>query len=151
MTLSPDFRSKVHFLGTFSGSPPSGRGLFENRNSRVTKSGVGATSAVVIFPIYRNFRSQRWVTCEQLCDVMVNAAGADLEKVDLSVLDAFPDAADVSDWARPAVAWAVEHGVINGFEFEDGTRELQAGRQLTRAEMAAMTVNAIDAGALVKE
>ena len=46
------------------------------------------------------------------------------------------------------MAWAVENGLVNGVETEDGARELQAGRTLTRAEMAAMMMNAIDKGVL---
>ena len=75
--------------------------------------------------------------------MIANAAGADLESVDLSVLEQFPDADEVSDWARPVVAWAVENGVLNGVEMDDGSRELQPTRDLNRAEMAAMMVNAV--------
>lgn len=54
----------------------------------------------------------------------------------------------VSDWAAQAVAWAVSAGVINGVETKNG-RELQAGRIINRAEMAAMTMNAVECEALV--
>ena len=82
--------------------------------------------------------------------VIANAAGADLDAADTSALDRFADGNSVSGWARPAVAWAVEAGIMNGVEMEDGSRELQATRGLVRAEMAAMTVSAIDAGVLGK-
>lgn len=88
------------------------------------------------------------LTREQFCAVVANVAGADLSEVDESVLDAFTDADGVSTWARPAVAWAVEAGVVNGVELEDGFRALEAGRGLNRAEMAAMVVNALNAGVL---
>lgn len=90
------------------------------------------------------------LTREEFCAVVANAVGADLAKADTSLLDKFPDGDRVSEWARPAVAWAVESGVLNGVEREDGTRELQSTRGLNRAEMAAMTVNAIDAKVLAK-
>ena len=85
------------------------------------------------------------LTREQFCAVIANAAGADLEGQDESALGAFADAPGVSAWARPAVAWAVERGVISGVEQADGSRTLDATRVLTRAEMAAMMVNAVDA------
>lgn len=87
---------------------------------------------------------------EQFCSVIAKAMGADLEDVDLSVLDRFTDAGSVSDWAKPAVAWAVENGLMNGVENADGTRSLQGVRDMTRAEMAAMMKNAVDAGVLTK-
>lgn len=87
---------------------------------------------------------------EQFCAVVANAVGADLSAVDESVLDAFPDADNISDWARPAVAWAVQAGVINGVDLGDGTRELSATRDITRSEMAAMMMNAVESGVLNK-
>ncbi|MBM6905492.1 S-layer homology domain-containing protein [Collinsella tanakaei] len=90
------------------------------------------------------------LTREQFACIIANAAGADLSEQDTSVLDGYVDGDGVSDWARPAVAWAVETGVINGVEGEDGTRTLDAVRDITRAEMAAMMLNAVDAGALVE-
>ncbi|MBM6779604.1 hypothetical protein H6A16_10245, partial [Collinsella tanakaei] len=44
------------------------------------------------------------------------------------------------------MAWAVENGVISGVELDDGSRALQATRSINRAEMAAMIVNAVQAG-----
>lgn len=88
------------------------------------------------------------LTREEFCAVIANAAGADLEAADTSVLGRFADGAAVSAWARPAVAWAVEAGIMNGVELDNGSRALQATRGLVRAEMAAMTVSAIDAGVL---
>lgn len=90
------------------------------------------------------------LTREQFCSVIAKAMGVDLADVDTSVLDAFPDADGVSEWARTAVAWAVQEGVLNGVETDDGTRSLQAVRGLTRAEMAAMVKNAVDGGVLTK-
>lgn len=82
------------------------------------------------------------LTREQFACVIANAAGADFEGIDPSSIDAFPDAGAVSDWAKQSVAWAVSAGVINGVE-------LQAGRTINRAEMAAMVMNAVECGALV--
>ena len=71
-----------------------------------------------------------------------------MDSADQAALGAFPDADGVSGWARATMAWAVEAGVLNGVETEDGSRELQATRELTRAEMATMMVNAIEVGVL---
>lgn len=87
---------------------------------------------------------------EQFCSVVAKAMGADLSDVDTSVLDRFADADSVSDWAKPAVAWAVQNGLMNGVENPDGTRSLQGIRDMTRAEMATMMKNAVDAGVLTK-
>lgn len=87
---------------------------------------------------------------EQFCAVIAKAVGADTSGADLSVLDGFPDASEISPWARPSVAWAVESGVISGVELPDGTRLLQPVRNLIRGEMAAMVVNAIEQGVLAK-
>ena len=90
------------------------------------------------------------LTREQFCGVIANAVGAGLGAIDLDVLDAYPDSDDVSDWARPAVAWAVEVGVIHGVELDDGTLSLCATNDVTRAEMAAMVYNAVMEGVLSK-
>lgn len=88
------------------------------------------------------------LTREQFACVVANVAGADLSSADPSALDGLGGADEVSDWAEAAVAWAVGQGVINGAELEDGTRDLQPGRAITRAEMATMMKNAVDAGAI---
>ncbi|MBM6755129.1 S-layer homology domain-containing protein [Collinsella tanakaei] len=90
------------------------------------------------------------LTREQFARIIANAAGADLSEQDTSVLDGYVDGDAVTDWARPAVVWAVETGVIGGVEGEDGTLTLDAVRDVTRAEMAKMILNAIDAGVLAK-
>lgn len=82
------------------------------------------------------------LTREQAACVLMNAAailGVDVTpRADLS---AFPDAADVSTWAADSLSWAVGSGIINGFELEDGTRELQPSRACTRAELAGLMMN----------
>lgn len=88
------------------------------------------------------------LTREQFAAVVAKAVGADVDSADQAALGAFPDADGVSGWARATMAWAVENGVINGVETEDGSRELQSTRELTRAEMATMMVNAIEVGVL---
>lgn len=55
-----------------------------------------------------------------------------------AALDAYPDAAAVSSWARDAMAWAVGSGVIGGAVHADGTRWLEPGRDVLREECAAL-------------
>lgn len=90
------------------------------------------------------------LTREQFCSVVAKAMKIDLSDVDTTVLDEFIDADSVSEWARPAVAWAVQQGILNGVEMDDGTRALSGIRDITRAEMAAMMKSAVDADVLVK-
>lgn len=82
------------------------------------------------------------LTREQFASMAARAVGADASAADPAVLDAFPDADGVSPWARQTMAWAVEAGVISGVEHGDGSRTLEATRQISRAEMAAIAVGA---------
>ena len=88
------------------------------------------------------------LTREQFAAVLANACGADVASADQSALGAFPDASGVSPWARRAVAWAVSGGLLEGEEAPGGGRALAPGRAVTRAEMAAMAMRAVRAGAL---
>ena len=86
------------------------------------------------------------LTREQFAAVIANACGADVAAVDRSVLNQYPDGDEYSAWAADALAWAVDVGVINGVQLRDGTLELRATETMTRAQMAAMMVNAIEQG-----
>lgn len=59
-------------------------------------------------------------------------------------LDAFADAADVSDWAIDAVTWAVHNGVISGSKMEDDTLMLLPTSGATRAQTAVMLENMME-------
>lgn len=54
--------------------------------------------------------------------------------VDLTVLDGFADGAQVSGWAKEAVAWAVENGLLQG----RGNNVLDPRTNITRSEVAAV-------------
>lgn len=79
------------------------------------------------------------ITREQAVAMMYNYAtkylgmefgqGADLSR--------FPDQDRVSEWARTAMSWAVENGVVGGVRNGD-TLTLEPRRSATRAEMATM-------------
>lgn len=88
------------------------------------------------------------LTREQFAMVIANATEANLSGADTSVLEGFNDPESVSDWATPVMAWAVESGVINGVALNDGTFDLQGSREVTRAEMAMMVMNAVEEGIL---
>lgn len=79
------------------------------------------------------------ITREQAVAMMYNyavkymgmefGAGADLSR--------FPDQDRVSEWARTAMSWAVENGIISGVR-SGGSLTLESRRSATRAEMATM-------------
>lgn len=54
--------------------------------------------------------------------------------VDMSVLAAFSDSGQISDWAEAAMAWAVESGLFKG----RGNGELDPKANISRAEVAAV-------------
>lgn len=85
------------------------------------------------------FSPNSQVTREQAVAMMYNyatkylglsvGAGAELSK--------YADLNRLSSWARPAMAWAVEQGIISGVA-DGGTLTLAPQRSATRAEMATM-------------
>ena len=74
------------------------------------------------------------ITREQFATVLYRALGAGAS---VGLADGFPDAGNVSSWARDAMAWAVDEGIITG----SGGRLLPQG-SATRAEIAAMVARA---------
>lgn len=87
------------------------------------------------------------LTREQIACVLANAAHADTSSESTTLLDSMPDALSVDSWARGGVAWALNHGVISGVE-QDGARFVSPQGTVTRAQMAAIMMNAIQAGLL---
>lgn len=79
------------------------------------------------------------ISREQVACVLYNRAEAGGEDVSARTdLSGLADAGELSGWAREAMSWAVAEGVFRGVELPDGSRELQPGRALTRAEAAAL-------------
>ena len=77
----------------------------------------------------------RPVTREELAAILYRYAGlCGLDMESRGELDAFADGGTVSPWAREAVAWAVDAGLLAG----NGDGTLSPGGQTTRAEGAAM-------------
>ena len=81
------------------------------------------------------------VTCEQLLAVLRNLTGGD---GDPSALDAVVDGGSVSPWAQSAAAWALDAGLVKGYEQEDGARVLAPAERIARERVATVLSNAFD-------
>ena len=77
------------------------------------------------------------VTREQLVTMLWRYAGEEESSYSLA---AFTDAASVSDWAAPAMAWAVEKGILTGVT----DRTIAAQGTATRAQCAAMLMRFVE-------
>ena len=73
------------------------------------------------------------ITREQLVTILFRRAG-DGARADLSV---FPDAGEISGYARDAMSWAVARGLVNGVS-RDGAALLFPRGGATRAQVAAI-------------
>ena len=87
-----------------------------------------------------HFGPEDEITREQFAAMLSNYAKVvnrdeTVGKVDESVLDEYADAGTVSDWARGAVAWAVENEVMGN------NGSVMGQNKITRGEVAAMAVN----------
>ena len=84
------------------------------------------------------FRPEQAITREEFATMLARYAekvkGADIS-APTDVLDGYADTADVSDWAKGYVAWAVEAKAMG-----QNTDFLSAGLNISRAEVAAMAV-----------
>ena len=78
-----------------------------------------------------NFGPEDPVTREQLATILWRQAGEPEGSGDLS---GYPDGGDATDYAVPALEWAVDAGVLSGF----GDGSLAPGGVLSRAMLAAM-------------
>lgn len=86
----------------------------------------------------RTFGATAPVTREQAAVIAVRAAFGVDAAANASILDKYSDGKNVSDWARGAVAYAIEQGIISAQP--DGS--LQPGKALTRAEAAEIIAKA---------
>ena len=77
------------------------------------------------------------VTREQFVTMLWRYAGEEESSYSLA---AFTDAASVSDWAAPAMAWAVEKGILTGVT----DRTIAAQGTATRAQCAAMLMRFVE-------
>ena len=65
-----------------------------------------------------------------------------------AVLSSLIDAENISPWARSAAAWAIQQGVVSGYELPDGTHQLVPGERIARERVAVVLSNALEKGIL---
>lgn len=94
--------------------------------------GWAAENGIVSGYDEKTFGSYDNITREQAAAMLYRYAG--LTSTEQSIPGEYSDIADVSDWAVPAVAWAVQNGIINGME--DGT--LSPASNASRAQLSAI-------------
>ena len=86
------------------------------------------------------FKPNQTVTREELACMIANYAekigGLDISS-DSAAMNAMPDAAKVSTYARPSLAWCMDQGIINGVDRDDGTY-IDPANGAWRASMASM-------------
>ena len=118
--------------------------LLRDRNVAITKTfgdvkenawyatavGVLASSGIINGTSETTFDPDASITREQIAAILHRYAGKPETKGDLA---SFPDAATVSDYAKTAMAWTVEKGIIGG---SDG--KLDPRSNATRAQVAAI-------------
>ena len=78
------------------------------------------------------FGPDRSITREELVTLLYRMKGA--EAGDAALLEGFTDAASINSWARDAMAWAVQNGIVTGY----GNDEIRPGANATRAEVCAI-------------
>ena len=91
------------------------------------------------------------VTFEQLVTVLTNCSasesdlpqGADVAKL----LASFKDGSDVSPWAQSSMAWAIQKGLVSGYDEPDG-KYLRPGENVARERVAVVLMRAFDLGVL---
>jgi hypothetical protein len=95
-------------------------------------------SGVVNGVTVTSFDPEGAITREQLSAMLARyAAYLKFETVASGSIDAYPDAASVSDWATDAMLWAVGEGLITG-SLEGGKTLLIPGGLATREQFAAI-------------
>ena len=88
------------------------------------------------------------VTLEQLLAILSNYADKDgANAADTSVLNGFVDGGSVDPWAAKSVAWAVQKGLIHGYDTPEGKR-LDPIQTISRERVATVLLNAKTLGIL---
>lgn len=82
------------------------------------------------------FAPDQNVTREQLVSVLYRYAGI-TEKQDTSILDSYADCGQVSEYAKEAMAWAIQQNIVSGMTI-DGQNMLCSGESASRAQIAAI-------------
>ena len=72
---------------------------------------------LIVPEIRKEDSKYRYYSKEQMVTIMyryAKFAGLDVDKVSATVFNRFPDAESVSEYARPAMIWATDLGLIQG-------------------------------------
>lgn len=97
----------------------------------------GAEEEILLGTGGNNFEPARDVTRQELAVILFRYAQyRGCEMTAGSDLGGFVDAADVADWAKESMAWAIANGIIIG----TGENELAPFKSTSRAEAAAMLI-----------
>ena len=88
----------------------------------------------------KEFQPNTPVSREMVCTILARYLKA-ADGQSTAKLDAMPDAASVSSWATNSVAWALNNGIINGFN-DNGTLLVAPQMTLTREMSAQIVANA---------
>ena len=88
------------------------------------------------------FAPEQDVSREQMVTILYRYAQVE-EAPDMSVLDAYADAEQISAYAKEAMAWAVSQGIVDGMEI-NGQNMICAGETANRAQIAAILMRYIE-------
>ena len=80
------------------------------------------------------------VTREQIVTMLYRNAGQPEVKADSDAVKKFKDSDNISSYAKDAMTWAVENGIINGM---GSTGKIAPGANATREQVAQMMKNYI--------
>lgn len=124
----------VTVLHRLSGTPaPAGNNTFADvpANSYFEKAVAWASNINLVLGVGEGqFAPNANITREQLAVTLYKFAGQ--PKISGNASASFQDAAQVSDWAKPAMEWALHEGLIQGA----GAGSLAPKQQATRAQVA---------------
>lgn len=89
------------------------------------------------------------VSLDQLLTVLGNYAAEpyEVDAAKLSALDKYADASSVRSWAKQAVAWGTEVGLVSGCDL-GGTYEIRSSENMSRERIAVVLMNAFENGIL---
>lgn len=145
-TFSPQLTTNRGMIATIlyrlSGSPETLESTFKDVvPGAYYTQGVAWAQEKGIIAGYGNgmFGPEDSITREQMAAILWRYAGS--PKADTTVLNDFNDAGEISDYARQAMAWVYEEGIIAG----KGNRILDPRGLATRAEAAMILTNYLKA------
>ena len=88
-----------------------------------------------------DFGPENRVTRQEFAAMLANYA-KNIAELDVSSdgakLDSIDGAAEVADWARPSMGWAVDNGLISGVVHADGTSWIEPNGSATRCQASKM-------------